>query len=678
MIHRLCSKMSSRPRTTSGVPFLALTFACGLLCVAPGSRAAESAPPWLKAAAQEKLPEYPSDTVAVILLDERQTTVKDSGEITTLHRGAFRLLRPEARKDYSDIFVDFDSETKISYLKAWTIAPNGREIAADPRNVVERSVYDDIEFTDVRVEGVKFPEADTGSVVGYEYLQRGRPFIFEDNWIFQEDVPVRHARFALQLPAGWEFSSHWINHPEEKSQDSGPNQHAWALTDIPAIEVEPEMPPRSAIAGWVGFKYFPNDPALRAKTNSSWKDLGVWFNGITQASRASTPAIKQKVAELTAGKTNPLQQMRALTEYMQKQVRYFAIEIGIGGYQPHPAADVFAHQYGDCKDKATLLSTMLREIGIESYYVIIDTNRGIVHPDYPSVRFNHVILAIRLPDAVEDPTLYATRDQPGLGRLLFFDPTNEYVPLGYLPSYLQDNYGLLVTPEGGNLVSLPLLPPLSNRLIRSATLKLTPAGDLSGEIQETSWGGPAAEDRRQLIQREPGNRAEVFESLLGASLNNFTLTGASVGNLTKYDEVLSLDYKFAALGYAQSAGNLLIFRPGVLDHNGSDAGYLLFGAKPRKYPIEFREAGRQDDVYDIVLPDGYVVDELPPPMKVDSEYASYQSQVEVRGSTLHYTRTYVIKQITIPTPKLDELKDFISRISGDRNTTAVLRLAAAQ
>ena len=61
--------------------------------------------------------------------------------------------------------------------------------------------------------------------------------------------------------------------------------------------------------------------------------------------------------------------MKILANYMQRNIRYVAIEVGIGGFQPHPAADVFAHQYGDCKDKATLLSTMLKQIGIDSYYV---------------------------------------------------------------------------------------------------------------------------------------------------------------------------------------------------------------------------------------------------------------------------------------------------------------------
>ena len=91
--------------------------------------------------------------------------------------------------------------------------------------------------------------------------------------------------------------------------------------------------------------------------------------------------------------------MRALATFLQRDVRYVAIELGIGGVQPHPASDVFAHLYGDCKDKATLLSSMLHEVGIESYYVVINSRRGAVSaatPPYIDV-FNHAILAIRLP-----------------------------------------------------------------------------------------------------------------------------------------------------------------------------------------------------------------------------------------------------------------------------------------
>ena len=112
------------------------------------------------------------------------------------------------------------------------------------------------------------------------------------------------------------------------------------------------MPPFLSVASRMDIKYFPRDPDLRAKSSGSWNDIGIWYANLTAASRVPSPAVQQKVAELTAGISDPLKKMQVLASYVQQQIRYVAIEIGIGGLQPHPAADVFKHQYGDCKDKA--------------------------------------------------------------------------------------------------------------------------------------------------------------------------------------------------------------------------------------------------------------------------------------------------------------------------------------
>src|SRR5205807_7644702 len=131
----------------------------------------------------------------------------------------------------------------------------------------------------------------------------------------------------------------------------------------------------------------------------TWKDMGAWYNGLTQGRRDASPEIKQQVVTLTGSLKTPLAKMQALARFMQNEVRYVAIELGIGGLQPHAAPDVFKRRFGDCKDKATLLSAMLKEIGVESYYVIIHSERGgVTSVTPPHVNnFNHAILAIRLP-----------------------------------------------------------------------------------------------------------------------------------------------------------------------------------------------------------------------------------------------------------------------------------------
>ncbi|MGH9726345.1 MAG: transglutaminase-like domain-containing protein, partial [Candidatus Acidiferrales bacterium] len=393
-----------------------------------------------------------------------------------------------------------------------------------------------------------------GSIVGYEVIQKERPFLLEDEWYFQTTIPEHRSRLTLQLPPGWQISALFVNAPEQKAQTPRPNEYTWELTDQPAIEVEPEMPAWNAVAGHMYLKYFPRDSTLREKTTGTWQDIGVWYSGLIASQRVPTPAIQQKVAELTAGKPDLLSKIQALASYSQQQIRYAAIEVGIGGMQPHAAGDVLANGYGDCKDKATLLNTMLKVIGVDSYNVMINSRRGRVAPQFPMVIFDHSIVAIHLPDSVPDGGLFAVVNDPKLGRLLFFDPTDTYVPLGYLPWEEQDDYALVVTPEGGTLEHVPLLPPATNRLLRTATLNLSSTGNLSGEFREISWGGPAEGERGQFLGMPPAQRAKIIEGFLGNFLDNFTITHASIGNLDLIDQNMLVTYSVNVNAYAKSAG----------------------------------------------------------------------------------------------------------------------------
>jgi hypothetical protein len=431
------------------------------------------------------------------------------------------------------------------------------------------------------------------------------------------------------------------------------------------------MPAWTTIAGHMILKFFPRDPAMRAKTTGSWNDIGLWYYGLIAPRRQLTPEIQQKVAELTAGIADPLEKIRALTTFTQRQIRYAAIEIGIGGHQPHAAGDILAHRYGDCKDKATLLNTMLQQLGVESYNVMISPRRGLVRPGFPMLLFGHSIVAIRLPDTIKAQSLYAVVNDPKLGRLLFFDPTSEYTPLGYLPPSEQANLALVVTPQGGELIEVPLLAAATNRLFRTGTLSLSSGGDLVGEVNEVRWGGPAVTSREQYLTASPADRQKVLEGFLGTSLTNFSLTSASLGNLEKYDENLMVHYKFAVDAYAKTAGNLLIIRPRVIGEKGSS----ILSGKARKYPIEFSEATLQSDMFDITLPAGYVVDELPEPVDAKCDYATYKSNVEVKDNVLHYKRVYEVKGVVVPTEKLPEVRDFFHQVAAAEKSSAVLRRA---
>jgi hypothetical protein len=444
---------------------------------------------------------------------------------------------------------------------------------------------------------------------------------------------------------------------------------------VKAIRHEPDMPPLSGVAGQMIVSFFPPGGTSRKNEFANWQDMGIWYGNLINGRMDASEPIKQQVSSLTAGKTTQLQKMQAIAGFLQHDIRYVEIQLGIGGWQPHAAPDVFSHRYGDCKDKATLMRTMLREIGVSSYHVLINTKRGSVTRDSPAHDgFNHVILAIRLPDDMLDPSLIAVTQHPRLGRILFFDPTNQLMPFGQIGGYLQANYGLLVTPEGGELLELPQQPSAMNSVQRSGKLTLDANGMLKGDVKEVRLGDRASSERWQLrTVTKNEDRIKPIENLLAGSLSSFQIVRASLINLDRTDQPFGFNYSFESDNYAKSAGNLLLVRPRVL---GSKSWGVLETKEARRFPIEFEGPSRDTDSFDIALPPGYEVDELPPPTDADFSFGSYHSKTEASGNVLHYTRAVEIKELSVPVSKMDELKKFYRMIAADERNTAVLKPAA--
>ncbi|GAC1673448.1 MAG: hypothetical protein PVS2B2_06670 [Candidatus Acidiferrum sp.] len=623
------------------------------------------------------LPTHDEKTDAVLLYSEDVTTVQSNGKIKNLRRRAYKILRPEG-KWYGKVRAYFDSETRIASMHAWCIPAQGKDYEVKEKDALETAPFD-IEngalATDFRVKVLDIPASEPGNIVGYEIEQEVRPYVFESTWEVQRIVPVREARFVLQLPAGWEYRAVWVNHPDVAPTSAGNNQYQWVVNDVKAIKREEEMPPWEGVAARMAVALIPANPGSRTKGFENWREMGLWYGELTRGRRDPSPEIRQKVAELTTSRKTQLAKMSALASFMQRDIRYVGIWLGIGGWQPHAATEVYAHRYGDCKDKATLLSSMLNEIGIESYYVLINTERGVITGEMPPQKyFNHAILAIQLPKGTKDESLVAVKQHPKLGPLLFFDPTDLITPFGQLRGPLQANYGLLVAPEGGELLELPQLPAAMNAIRRTGKFTLTPSGMLAGDVTESRVGDRAAEQRRGLTSvSKDSDKIKPIETLLANSLSSFRITKASVTNLAETDQPFGFDYSLVANSYAKEAGNLILVRPRVIGAKGSG---VLETKEPRQYPLEFRGPARDTDAFEITLPAGYEVDDLPPPVDADYSFASYHSKTEASGNVLRYSRTFEIKELSVPMSKMDDLKKFYRIIAGDERNVAVFKPTA--
>jgi len=620
------------------------------------------------------VPDHDDETDAVVLYSETELTVQAPGKMKRVERRVYKILRSNGEA-YGAVRVDFTPQSRVMSMHGWSIPAQGKDFEVKDRDVVETAVtnVDGGELiSDLRRKFMRIPASVPGSIIGYEIEQEMQPYEMTDEWDIQDMVPVREARYTVRLPPSWSYKVFWLNHGDTAPTQVAPGQWSWVVTDLKPVKLERRMPPWQGIAARMVLSLQPPDG--KGGGFQSWQEVGTWYLGLTEGRRDPSPPLRQKVQQLTASATDPLSKMRALAAFVQKDIRYVGIELGVGGVQPHPASEVLTNGYGDCKDKVTLLSSMLKEIGIESHYVLINTERGSVAAGTPpNMGFDHAILAIRLPAGVDTAQLPAMISHKTLGSVLFFDPTNPLIALGYLPGALQANFGLLVTPAGGELIALPQTSSALNGVVRTAKLTLDEDGTLSGDVHET-WSGDGAAEQRYTLQaaQQDVDQIKPVESMLTHSLSTFRIVHAAVGNLRVVEQPLIWNYTVEIPRYPRTAGDLLIIRPRVL---GSMSSGLLETKEPRQHPIEFEAPVRNTDVFEITVPAGYVPDTLPPAVNQDLGFVAYRSSTTFAGNVLRYTRTLEVKELSVPVAKAQPLKEFYRMIENDERNSALLKKA---
>ena len=670
-----CSRVlrSATTDLNRAILLLSTVAICGV--TAAYGAASHGAPDWMQATASKLQPRYDDKTDAVLLYSETSVIVVSRNKTRVHVREAYRILRPEGR-DHGNFSVFTSGRKKITFMRAWCIPTHGQDYEVTEKEAVEQSPLATAGglFLDSQRKSIRIPAPDPGSVVGYEYETEEEPFFLQDKWDFQGFDPVLESHYRLELPRDWHFKASWINHAAIDPAKTGSSTWEWTVTDVRAIRRERQMPPLAGVAAKMVISFLPPSGAPDHNAFTSWNDIGQWYTGLVSQRLEPSGPIKQEVTTLTNSQGDALARMQAVAQFIQTNIRYVAIELGIGGWQPRSASDVFTNRYGDCKDKATLTIAMMRELGIESYYVIINARRDAVGADDPAYNgFNHAVTAIKLPDNLDpnDPALVATLVHPKLGRLLFFDPTDEVTPFGRIRGELQSNYGLLVRPDGGELIRLPLQGPALNGVKRLGRMAIEEDGTLYGEVEEIRTGDRAAEERNRLrAAHTDSDKLKFIEALLSESLGRFKLTGSRLDSVADRSRPLGINYAFQAPEYGKNAGDLLLVRPRVL---GSKSSGLLETDEPRRFAIEFDSPSRDSDSFEITLPAGYEVADMAAPVDVDFGFANYHSKTELSGNTLRYVRTFEVKDVSVPASKADQLKKLYRIVATDERNIVVLK-----
>jgi hypothetical protein len=219
---------------------------------------------------------------------------------------------------------------------------------------------------------------------------------------------------------------------------------------------------------------------------TTWADVGIWYEGMLRDVERGSPGLHALAEQLINGSEEPRQRLAQLLAFVRNDVRYVAVEVGIGGYQPSPPAKVLERRWGDCKDKSLLLVSLLETAGIEAFPALIrlsmgqDIDRSFPVPD----RFNHMIVAVPSEQLVREPL------DPVAGGYLFLDPTQERGGLGWLHPADQSKGALVVRAERSALVVTPDCSSIEgSRLL--ADIELADDGSATGTVELLLSGASA-------------------------------------------------------------------------------------------------------------------------------------------------------------------------------------------
>jgi tetratricopeptide (TPR) repeat protein len=384
-------------------------------------------------------------------------------------------------------------------------------------------------------------------------------------------------------------------------------------------------------------------PDVRLTSFQSWEELGRWYDGLQRDRITPSPEIRAKAAELTRNLNDDFAKIHAIYRYVSSEFRYIGVDFGIGRYQPHSAAEVFSNQYGDCKDKHTLMASLLNAAGIQAYPALVNSAR-VVDPDLPSPsQFDHVITVI-----------------PRGKDWLWLDSTAEVAPMGYLSSQLRGKQALVIFPDKPAVFQMvPANLPFAFEWNFKIDAKLDDSGTLAGKVEQSIRGGSEVLWRSSL-RGLPRAEWKDFIQRISYSLGfagEVTDVTASPPEVT--DSPFHFTYSYKRKQYpdwenhriAIPAPEILLVPP---EENGKLPQHLWLGG-----PGEFHFESR------VEVPAGYEP-LLPARKDVQRDFAEYHAIYQLENNILVAHFRTVVKEAEVAGDKVKEYKQFAEEVHKDR------------
>jgi len=614
---------------------------------------ADSVPEWLSAAGRTDLGHFGDGSAAVILGKWTDFNVDVTGKFVFTERVAMRVLNRRSAEPYLNAVGSENNDTKVTSIQTWAISSAGRVTQSGKKDLITAADFADFEvFSDDRVKVIRIPGAEDGSLVGYEITSQGHTPISGRSFRMEDEIPVRVSELHVSVPSG---SVRWfVNHPDRVEVVSqSANGAAFRSENRLAIPDESDAPPFSSLAAEVFINFDPKGPAAL----QSWEEAGHSYHTLFDNGEKPETEIALQVETLASGKSDALSKIDALYTYVSRQIRYVAIEIGIGGYQPHLPADVFKNKYGDCKDKANLLISMLNKIGLRGYPALVGT-RGDVEadPNAPTLAtFDHMIVAFPVPanlrSSVEKFPAYDSQNH-----ILWIDPTSETDPLGQVPEMDQGVFALIAYPERGDLQRIPLAPAELNGSEFTVSVHLQSDGTGTAEVDGKYLG--AANSRRHMFYRgrSQADILKAFEERVSRYVSQASFRKASISGTEDNGQQIAEQFSFGGNFATAATGDSWFFQPMIL----SGIAVPEVSTRPRQLPLDIGTPYHVKCDYRLELPIGMRIERLPDKTSLQSEFGEVTIEYSMSGNALVASQTVSFAQSRILPDRYPGFRDFVN------------------
>ncbi len=509
-------------------------------------------------------------------------------------------------------------------------------------------------YSDLREKHVAVKGLEPGDTLEYSSRwQLEKPLAKGQFWIshqFTKNAIVLDEQLEISVPQEREVKLKSKTLQPSMREEAGRRIYLWKTSNLESrsTEKQKEADKYDALRGLLP------PPDVLISSFRTWEEVGRWYEGLQLEKIQPSPEVKAKAEELTKGLPDEAAKLRAIYNDVSLRYRYVGIDLGIGRYQPHAAAEILGNQYGDCKDKHTLLAALLSAIGIRAYPALINTQFA-VDEDVPSPgQFNHVISVV-----------------PTGSTLSWMDTTPEVTAIGHLVYPLRGKPALVITPDKVAFQTTPVNPPFADKHTGTVTAQLDADGFLQAHVEASDRGDNELFFRSAFRRVSEAQWKDLMQQMsYGARLGG-TISGVRISPPEKTAEPFTIAYDYTLRDFTEGDKHRFVIPlsplnlPEVKDED-----------LQRKTPLFLGYPGEQYYESHIILPKGWSAGP-PAPITLKESFADFEGSSEVRDGVLITKRRLLLKASAVTLDQLKSYRAFQKAISDDHNTYIFLSHEAA-